>query len=90
MPNTGMRRSATSRIEHAVEVFAAGVQRCARVGCSMKPSRRGSRSAPPTMHQAVEHVEQLLEVVFVGQRRNDDRNAAGCDDRVVVAGGDDR
>ena len=36
---------------------------------------------------AVEHFDEPLQVVLVGNRRHDDRNAPDGDDRVVVAGG---
>lgn len=39
---------------------------------------------PADHHHAVEQIEKLIEVFVFFQHRNDDGNAAGLDDRIVV------
>ena len=84
MPNTGMRRSAMIRISRRSNISRRAASGRI-VGCSIQPSRRGSRSAPPTSTTPSTRCEDLLQIFVALERRNDERNAAHLADRVVVA-----
>ena len=89
MPNTGIRRSAISRISrrsNRSRRSASGRM----FGCSIQPSRRGSRSAPPTSTTPSTWWRSCSTSSSSANGGNDDRNAPDFADRVVIAGCDKR
>ena len=75
--------------QHAVVLFAARVERT-HGGMQHEAVAARIQIGAADQHHAVEQIEHAVQIILVGQRRQDQRNSPGIDDRIIIAGADER